>query len=424
MKNAFMWSLTLLSLTLNLTSCNDDDDAPIINDEVEVQIVSNDSSTPVTLSFEMPLNLENVEVTNSNITLTNVRTGEVQTLTNAIKKTDNDFIATFNEVEEGTYNLKVDGELSFTINGVAGSSKFETTQENISISRTTTSIKVTISTFTAKGGFIISEVFFTGTTTPEGKQYSNDQYIVITNNSDITLYADGIAILESSFMTVDKYEYIPDISKDTMAVEAVYVIPGEGTSVPVEPGKSLTLAVNAINHLEGNANSIDLSSADYEFYDISSNPNFNDVDNPEVPNLDKWFCYTATIYTLHNRGFHSMAIAKMKETKDNWLEKYAYSGKYKMEVKGNTYEMDVKNTYKVPMSWIIDGINLSVEEGWKWNVLPANIDSGWTYCGKTKNDNTRYSKAVIRKTDNEGKYVDTNNSTNDFIPEATPTLLK
>lgn len=406
-----MWSLMLLSLGLNLTSCSSNDDPIIIND-------------PVTLSLEMPLNLENVEVTNSNITLTNVSSSQIHVLNNAIEKTSNGFVATFNEVEEGTYDLHAEGELSFTINGVAGTSKFEVSQDNINLSRTATSMKVTINTFTAKGGFVISEVFFTGTTTPEGKQYSNDQYVVITNNSDVTLYADSIAFLESSFLTVNNYEYVPDISKDTMAVAAVYMIPGNGTSVPVEPGKSLTLAVNAINHLEGNANSIDLRGADYEFYDISSNPTYNDVDNTSVPNLDKWYCYTATLYSMHNRGFKSMAIAKMKETKENWLEKYAYNGKYMMSVSGNTYEMKVNSTYKVPMSWVIDGVNLSVEEEWQWNVLPANIDSGWTYCGKTMNDKTRYSKAVIRKTDSEGKYVDTNNSANDFIPEAKPSMFK
>ena len=86
--------------------------------------------------------------------------------------------------------------------------------------------------------------------------------------------------------------------------------------------------------------------------------------------------------------------------------------------------MEVSKTYKVPMSWVIDGINLSVEEEWQWNVLPAHIDNGWTYCGKTLNDKTRYGKAVIRKTGSDGKYVDTNNSTNDFTPEAKPSLFK
>jgi hypothetical protein len=62
----------------------------------------------------------------------------------------------------------------------------------VSISEKSSSLKLTVSTFTAQGGFVISEIFFTGTSTAEGGSYSGDQYIRITNNSDVTLYADSI----------------------------------------------------------------------------------------------------------------------------------------------------------------------------------------------------------------------------------------
>ena len=410
-KNLFGSLMMLLAMGMAMTACSSDDGPVIINE-------------PVSVSIEMPLNLENVVVTNDVTTLIDVTSGETYTASNAIKKTDAGYVVEFSQVKEGTYNMTSKGDLSFTVDGVAGSSSFSIAQDNVTLSNQSAGVKLTVNTFTAKGGFVISEVFFTGTTTPEGKQYSNDQYIIITNNSDVTLYADSLAFLESSFLSVNNYEYVPDISKDTMAVSAVYMIPGTGASVPVEPGKSITLAVNAIDHREGNANSLDLRGADFEFYDISSNPNYNDIDNENVPNLDKWYCYTATLYTMHNRGFKAYAIAKMHGTKEDFLEKNAYVGKYVMSFNGNSFEMNVNNTYKVPMSWVVDGINLSVEEEWQMNILPANIDSGWTYCGKTLNDKTRYSKSVIRKLDADGKYVDTNNSTNDFIPEAAPSLLK
>ena len=86
--------------------------------------------------------------------------------------------------------------------------------------------------------------------------------------------------------------------------------------------------------------------------------------------------------------------------------------------------MTKKGIYKVPNSWILDGVNLSVESVHEWNVLDASIDAGWTYCGKVDKDETRFNKSVIRKQDANGKYIDTNNSTNDFIPEATASLLK
>lgn len=410
-QNLFGGLMMLLTMGMTLSACSSDDGPVIINE-------------PVSVAIEMPLNLENVTVSNDVTTLVDVKTGESHVAANAIKKTADGFVVEFSEVAEGTYNLTTKGELTFTVDGVAGKSSFEMTQENVVLSRQANSAKLTVNTFAAKGGFVISEIFFTGTTTPEGKQYSNDQYIIITNNSDVTLYADSLAFVESSFLTVNDYEYVPDISKDTLAVDAVYMIPGSGMSVPVEPGKSLTLAVNAINHKEGNANSLDLRQADFEFYDVSSNPTYNDVDNENVPNLDKWYCYTATLYTMHNRGFKSYAIAKMLGTKEDFLKENAYVGKYVMTVNGNAYEMKVNNTYKLPMKWVVDGVNLSVEEEWQWNVLPANVDSGWTFCGKTLNDKTRYSKAVIRKKDADGKYVDTNNSTNDFTAEAVPSLLK
>ena len=226
----------------------------------------------------------------------------------------------------------------------------------------------------------------------------------------------------SQFLTTDKQDYTPDVMNEAFSVEAVYMIPGNGTSVAVEPGKHLTLAINAINHKEANANSMDLSNADFEFYDESSNPNYTDPDG-KAPNLDKWYCYTATVFSFHNRGFHSVAIAKMRTDKDTWLKDYAYTAEYTFTFNEYSFPMST-DTYKVPNSWILDAVNLSVESEFQWIVTSSALDAGWTYCGKVDRDQTRYNKAVIRKQGADGKYVDTNNSTNDFIPEAQPTLLK
>ena len=65
------------------------------------------------------------------------------------------------------------------------------------------------------------------------RQYSGDQYIKIYNNSDSVLYADGLVILESAFNTAQQYEYTPDIMSQAMAVQCVYVIPGNGKDYPV-----------------------------------------------------------------------------------------------------------------------------------------------------------------------------------------------
>jgi hypothetical protein len=410
MKKLILKSIMLmLTAAMCLTSCSSDDPIPVI--------------PTATVTLEIPANLESTVLTNAVATLTNVQTKQAYTVEGSFfVKDGNDYKIMLENLEAGTYNIAVNGHLDFTLNGVAGQKDFEVSSENVVLSTTATSMKMTVSTFTAQGGFVISEIFFTGTSTSEGKSYSGDQYIIITNNSDVTLYADSIAVLESAFLTTTKEDYTPDIMSTHFSVQACYMIPGTGRSVPVEPGESLTLAINAIDHTTEQPNSISLTGADFEFFDETSNPNFTDPDG-EAPNLDKWYCYTATIYQFHSRGFNSMAIAKMQTSKEDWLENYVYDATYMFVFGDFSKEMTKKGIYKVPNEWILDGVNLSVESVREWNVLDASIDAGWTYCGKVDRDETRFNKSVIRKQDANGKYIDTNNSTNDFTPEAPASLL-
>ena len=407
-KNIFLSMMMLLAMSVTFVSCSSDD-APVM--------VKNG-----TVTLEMPINVTQVTMNSFEGTATNVQSGKVTTLPTPVKVGD-DYVITIPELEEGKYNIAAKGNISFLKGGIAGKTDFEVSSDGVEVSEKSSSVKMAVNSFQAEGGFVVSEIFFTGTTTPEGKQYSGgDAYIIIANNSDVTLYADSIAVLESQFLTTDKQDYTPDVMNEAFSVEAVYMIPGNGTSVAVEPGKSLTLAINAINHKEANANSMDLSNADFEFYDESSNPNYTDPDG-KAPNLDKWYCYTATVFSFHNRGFHSLAIAKMRTDKDTWLKDYAYTAEYTFTFNEYSFPMST-DTYKVPNTWILDAVNLSVESEFQWIVTSSALDAGWTYCGKVDRDQTRYNKAVVRKQGADGKYVDTNNSTNDFIPEAQPTLLK
>ena len=407
-KNLMMSIVAMLTLGFAFTSCSSDDETPVVPQS--------------TLTLEIPANLQNVVLSNASATLTNVETNAVATGVGQFVKNGNNYELTVANIAEGTYNVQVKGHLDFTLNGIAGQKDFDVTSNNVKISQAAPALKVAVSTFTAQGGFVISEIFFTGTLTEDGAQYMDDQYIKIANNSDVTLYADSIAVLESEFLTTDKQEYDPDIMSTHFAVEAVYMIPGTGKSVPVEPGQELVLAINAVNHKEANPLSIDLTKADFEFFDESSNPKFTDPDG-EATNLDKWYCYTYTVYNFHNRGFHSMAIAKMQTDKEDWLENYIYEANWTFVFGEYSFPRKLES-YKVPNSWILDGVNLSIESMWQWNTLDASIDKSWTYCGKVDRDADRYNKAVIRKQDANGKFIDTNDSANDFTAEATPSLLK
>ena len=138
-----------------------------------------------------------------------------------------------------------------------------------------------------KGQLVIEEVFFTGTAIPDGDgSTSGDQYIKITNNCDETVYADsliiGLSALSSNVASTGAYFKYPE-TPDSVALSSIYMVPGKGRDVAIEPGKSIVLAIAALDYSKDNPGAVNLSKADFEFYD--ENDIYPDTDNADVPNL-------------------------------------------------------------------------------------------------------------------------------------------
>jgi hypothetical protein len=114
-----------------------------------------------------------------------------------------------------------------------------------------------------------------------------DQYIEIYNLSDSVKYLDGMMIMRFSGNS-DTGEKGPgaDEDDDDDIDGAVYIfkfpgLPGE-KNIPFEPRSFITMASDAVNHQATVSTSIDLSNANWEFYNQFSS---TDIDNPNVPNL-------------------------------------------------------------------------------------------------------------------------------------------
>lgn len=266
---------------------------------------------------------------------------------------------------------------------------------------------------------IIAEVFFTGTLQSSGNQYNGDDYVKLYNNTDHVIYADGITLFESKFNTTLKFDYKPDIMAEAMTVQALYTVPGSGTDVPVQPGEYLLLADTGIDHRVANPNSFDLTHADFEWYDVSTQPSHMDIDGP-VANLDKWYCYTLSFWVLHNRGFRTFGIARIPVDRDTYLKDYWYTYDYDQVTIAGTFPMS-QSAYRLPNEWIVDAVTTSVASSYAWQVCDPSIDCGWTNCGTIDPDKTRYFHSVRRKLlyvtdDGRAVFKDTNNSTEDFNP--------
>lgn len=288
-------------------------------------------------------------------------------------------------------------------------------------------LKLDLTTFIHEGkeDFVIEEIFYSGTVYPgTGKGYIGDQYFKITNNADKVLYADGLTIAESAFSSTDRQEYTPNILSKGVTIHALYSVPGNGTTYPVEPGKSIIICDRAMNHkVEAHENSFDLSNADFEWYDVSTN-NSTDTDNPAVPNLDKIYCYTLSVWTLHQGGIKSYLLIRMEKSTEEYLKNYKYDFSYTHKLTGKEIH---KSELYIPNEWVVDAVNLSSPDKWEWNPVDPSLDAGYTYCGANSTDVNRKGKSVKRKiasTTESGRKIlkDTNNSREDFDRDVTPQI--
>ena len=270
--------------------------------------------------------------------------------------------------------------------------------------------------------FVLAEIFFAGTETPEGKRYIGDKYFVVYNNSADTLAADGLILVEADLNSVQKYDLGDQDFRDRyFAVDAMYRIPGDGQTYRVAPGQVLLIADNAMDHTQANANSFDLSVADFEWYDVSSSAGSTDVDNPDVTNLDKIYCYTYTIWVPHNQGHKSFGLARFPEgmTAEDYFANDAYLLQYDYELvtAAGTFSQS-KKSYVLPNEWMVDVVNMAPSETFQWLTSSDKLDAGYAYVAPTGSDVTRFGKAVRRKTlgvINERRVLqDTNNSSDDF----------
>lgn len=300
------------------------------------------------------------------------------------------------------------------------------------------------------GGFVIKQIYYAGSDRVEGALY-RDQFIEIYNNTDEILYADGLyfgRLWGTASPNETKHHLQPNgqldwsKSKDMDGVEGanskyvyardLFMIPGSGQDYPVQPGESIIIAQNALNHktpFTGNNGkevsvrnpdlTIDLSGADFETYfgDIpGSSPLASDVDNPEVPNVEillsqgrDWILDNPgrDSYFIFNDQDHSAVSALKEYYAPSLAEPSNNASRYR----------------QIPVDWILDGVEVqpNLAEDQVPKKLDANVDAGYI----SVTDGSYSSQSVIRKntgtSDGRNILQDTNNSSDDFtVVKANP----
>lgn len=379
-------------------------------------------TTFITVFVNIPEKIENMNpiLLETKVSIKNINTGEI--INTKINKLTTSKI----ELEEGLFSISVEGKTQYLTTDTEGKKIKQEQQirgnlENILINGKNMQIIIDLFLFNPSSGFVISEIFFSDTQTPDGKQYGDgDQYIEIYNNSNEILYADGLCIAETELNTaLYLNEYTPDVRPYAVPITGAYRIPGNGTDHPVKPGETILICDIGINHKQVNANSFDLSKADYEWYDNVD----GDVDVPEVPNLEVMVSFSNGNWHLNNRGWTSYIIFKLDKniTPEIFTKDFAYYYKYHFIHTTFDIWMDF-NVWKIPNELVIDAVECSTPSEFQWKALDPSLDLSWTHSGDGGDE--RYGKSVKRKVSNKVNkqpiLMDTNDSKNDFIHTATP----
>lgn len=216
-KNIFNVVMTLMVMCFMFTSCKPD------NEEKATTWVN------YGITLDMPMTIENPTLSNAKAVFTNVQTKETFSFTQ-FKASNAQYVAVVS-LPVGIYDVVVDGTIAYKLNNKDLTTNVKATQHNVTVDKGAlegvySSLVLPLNTFNSGAGFVITEVFFAGTRTPQNKDYIDDQYIKIANNSDTVMYADGLAIVQSLFQTNMKNDYKPNVMNSAMTVDEVFVIPG------------------------------------------------------------------------------------------------------------------------------------------------------------------------------------------------------
>ena len=264
-----------------------------------------------------------------------------------------------------------------------------------------------------KGDILFKELYFCGVPS----YYFRDQCYELYNNSNKTVYLDGlhIANLAPSTATTSLPTWEDGLDKFVYA-ERVWKFPGDGDDYPLQPGESIVVAQHARNHQEANAESpVDLSGAEFEFYMGSTT--YSDM--PAI-NMDHVFYQgKADIGTVPQwlvsvfGGAYIIFKVPEGETWDpvntDWAVQLGTSSTTRYA--------------KIPINYVWDAVELGNNESMvNAKRVPGFLDAGMSWVG-----NIYCGLSVARKIE-EGitldngsyMYVDTNNSTDDFERGLTP----
>lgn len=397
-KNFIVCAAAFACIMCVMTSCDDNED-PVF--AVTVENVLPDGVPADAL------------IKSGSITYKELNTGNVEEFTLPATEAIN--------LPAGIYDIDGTMDVSYTSDGATVERTLRTVTSQQVINEVATTLSLKWFFYNPNNTLVFGEIYFTGSLNAAGTNGLYDTYFTIYNNTDEVQYADGIAIVESKFTNVSTDEILTAANQReaNFTAQTVYVIPGSGKDVAIQPGESIKIVDQAIDWNVQVPGALNHTYADFEWYDEVTIGSVRDTDNPAVPNLDKWFSYSATIWLPSNQCNRSYALVRFPEgmTAEKFLAEQ--TGDYKYVNAATGKELSGTKCYLIKYDWILDGVNLSPVENWVQGALSVTVDAGYAAISQAKLDKKRFGKKFVRKVSGvspqgNNLLMDTNDSTNDF----------
>ncbi len=306
--------------------------------------------------------------------------------------TDSDGVALISNIIPDIYNCSAKKDYSREIVkeyiGLQESITLVGTVSSVALSDPGDSLQILLKPVFASN-LVISEIYYNGAPPPP-PYYYHDQFTEIYNNSSDTVYLDGYAIGDASYSSRGDPQYLHCVH--------LYQFPGGGHDYPIPPGGIKIIAQDAIDHTEYDSSSIDLSRADFEYYNHLS----NDVDGPNAVNMIQ----------IHHKYGYDFLYSVMNDA----------IVLFKLEKSDTLWQYDDFNEILVPISKAVDGVEYKEDlTEYEYKHLPDEIDAGITggspaYKGKS------IARRILNIVNGQIILMDHNNSSLDFqvIDKPTP----
>lgn len=418
MRNIILYPIILISIMLFAPSCDSFKDAGDVKDigalSAEIQVKSAESGVSSFSGLKLIL------------TNTSEDIREEITLEDRVTKLEN--------IIPGFYNIGISGQVLADDGNVL---QMSGAMIEVPLLKDNEVIEILIQG-SKISPLIFKEIFYSNYSNKLGRPYLFSQFYEIYNNSEVTVYLDGLHIADlmwgvasanavSVWFRRSTQQPIDDEESGDVPLSQQYVyasrswkIPGSGREYPLAPGESVVLVQRATVHSDAEVEA-DYTAAEFEFFMPASGdendfaaPNMEHVhyrDNTDVGSLRQYLAPVAG---------PAMAIYRVpdgEEFEPSDLTKLAYlSGK-----------VGEANFRMVPVEWVLDAVECAASISLlPYKRIPMLLDKGMICI----NSGNYSGESIARKKSGEiGEaghiiYQDTNDSTEDFEVMTEPQLRR